>query len=81
MPSQKTMCPHCEGPATIRSSQQLSTLVREAKGVCNNPDCGHTFKMIIEVVCSLSPPAIPNPNINLPMSPHVRKAKNLQQTA
>lgn len=34
----KMRCPHCESPATIRNSREISNLTRESYLVCNNPD-------------------------------------------
>lgn len=72
MPRQITKCPHCKGDAVIRNSEQLSDLVRSATGVCKDPECGHTFKLSISIEYTISPPAKPNPNINLPLSPRMQ---------
>ncbi len=57
----KTKCPHCSSPAFIRSSKQLSKLVKEATCQCTNVVCGHTFIVAVEVVRTISPPAFPDP--------------------
>ena len=66
-------CPHCEQPAVIRTSVQMSRLMREYMFCCTNPECGHTFVAITEVVRTLSPSATPDPSVNLPLSTHVRR--------
>ena len=73
-----TKCPHCHDNAIIRDSTQQSDLVRSAVGVCKNPFCGHTFHVTISIDYTLSPAAIPNPSINLPVSP---RAKAQTQTS
>lgn len=59
-------CPHCGSKARIRTSKQLSTLVRRSYCQCENLHCGHTFVTHTEVVGSLSPPAKENKGICLP---------------
>lgn len=66
-------CPHCEQPAVIRTSVQMSRLMREYMFCCTNPECGHTFVAITEVVRTLSPSATPDPSVSLPWSTHVRR--------
>lgn len=67
-------CPHCGARATIRNSRAISKLTREAYCQCSNLACGHTFRASLEVVETLSPSAIPDPDVmaHLPVSPHVR---------
>jgi len=60
-PGMKTKCPHCGSPAFIRSSKQLSKLVKEAACQCANVVCGHTFIVAVEVVRTISPSAFPDP--------------------
>lgn len=57
----KTKCPHCGSLATIRSSKQLSKLVKEATCCCTNAVCGHTFIVSVEAVRTISPAAFPDP--------------------
>lgn len=60
-PGMKTKCPHCGYQATIRSSKQLSKLVKEATCQCQNVVCGHTFIVAVEIVRTISPAAFPDP--------------------
>lgn len=53
-------CPHCKSRALIRSSRELSALVREAYCQCTNLACGHTFKIVVEAVQTISPSAVPD---------------------
>lgn len=66
-------CPHCESFCTIRSSQQMTKLTREATFRCENDECGHTFVALTEVVRTLSPSSTPDPSVSLPISTHVRR--------
>lgn len=71
-------CPHCQRKAIIRDSEQLSPLVKEAKLVCQNPECGHTFIVTVSVSRTLSQSRIPNKEINIPLSeyPSYQSNKN-----
>lgn len=72
-------CPHCAHPARARTSTQLSPLFREVTYTCLNVKCGHVFVCGLEAIRTLSPSAIPDPEINLPLSRHVRKRELVQQ--
>lgn len=63
-------CPDCGSPLLRRSSEQLSLLITRTLIVCKNPVCGASFTSFEEISYRLSPPSVPNPDINLPMSPH-----------
>ncbi len=75
----KMRCPHCESPATIRNSREISNLTRESYLVCNNPACGHVFAAITEINRRVSPSAIPNPKVRLPLSVHLRRRVLIEQ--
>lgn len=77
----KLKCPHCRSTALVRSSRELSPLLREAYYQCNNIACGHTFKANVEVVLTLSPSSCPNPAIasELDRDRRVRRAIEQQQ--
>lgn len=66
-------CPHCKTPSLVRTSQMLSVLTKESTHACTNPECGHTFVALTEIVRTLSPSATPDPSVNLPLSSHVRR--------
>ncbi|QBC32402.1 transcriptional regulator [Pandoraea sp. XY-2] len=59
----KLVCPHCDSVANIRSSRPLSRMTRELYCQCTKLECGHTFMSLVEVVRTLSPSSIPNPEI------------------
>ncbi|SDC10155.1 Ogr/Delta-like zinc finger [Cupriavidus sp. YR651] len=56
-------CPHCGSKSNIRSSRPVSRMTRELYCQCTNLDCGHTFVSLVEVVRTLSPSSIPDPDI------------------
>ena len=67
------VCPHCGAPSKIRSSRQITTAYAEQLRWCENPLCGHIWIDSVEALRTLSPSAIPNHEINIPLSPHVRR--------
>ena len=71
--SRRISCPHCNWPATVRTSEAVSELTRQTTYSCTNWECGHNFKTLEEIVCSLTPSSTPNPAIHLPLSSHVRR--------
>lgn len=68
-------CPHCRSRATARTSREMSATMREITYVCKNLECGHVWVAVQEAVRTLSPSAIPNLEIKLPMSPHIDPQK------
>lgn len=56
-------CPHCGTSAVVRTSRKLSPLLREAYYQCRNLVCGHTFKVMLEAVETVSPASMPRPDI------------------
>ena len=75
----KLRCPHCKAWAHVRSSTQVTPLLREKYLVCSNPACGHAFAAATEINRTLSPSAIPDPRINLPFSAHVKRRDIAEQ--
>ena len=64
----KHQCPDCGHAVRVRNSTGLSALVRACYLQCLNLGCGATFKATYEITHRLSPPAVPNPSIHLPMA-------------
>lgn len=60
-------CPHCESIGIRRSSREVAITFREIFYVCSNPLCGHTWKGSLSYDYGLSPSAIPDPAVKLPM--------------
>lgn len=69
----KMRCPHCQAWASMRTSRELSELSREQTFACRNVECGHTFTALTTIDRTLSPSAIPNPRVSLPLSRHVER--------
>ena len=66
-------CPHCKSPGNRRSSREVTITFREIFYVCRNPVCGHTWKASLTYDYGLSPSAIPDPAVNLPVRVADRK--------
>jgi len=60
-------CPHCGARAALRSSEQVTPLVREARVLCNDEECGHAFVVQISAIRTVRPSARPNPAVHLPL--------------
>ncbi len=69
-----TKCAHCGSVAHTRSSRMLSPVSQEEYFQCTNIVCGHTFTAIREHRETLSPSAIPNPQVRLPQASRARLA-------
>lgn len=74
-------CPHCKGAARARTSTPLSPLFREVTYQCLNYNCGHVFVCGLEAIRTLSPSSIPDPEVRLPFSQHIKKREIAQQLA
>lgn len=61
------LCPHCESRALIRSSEQVSETVREARMRCDNDDCGFSFVAQISVIRTIQPSLKPKAGIVVPL--------------
>lgn len=64
----RLICPHCGHSSAVRTSRRMSPLTGIASYQCRNVDCGHTFKAAFEIIATISPSAMPNPAIVLPIS-------------
>lgn len=60
-------CPHCRSYAATRTSREITAVYREIYLQCSNFECGHTFKAAFHVVGTISPSAMPDPKIAIPM--------------
>lgn len=66
-------CAHCGAKSVIRHGRVVSKTMREVIYQCTNVECGHCFVVMAETVRSLTPSAIPDPTVNIPLSKHVRR--------
>ncbi len=64
----KHKCPDCGHAIRVRNSEGLSELVRACYLQCTNVGCGATYRATYEITHRLSPPAVANPSISLPMA-------------
>lgn len=62
----RVSCPHCESPTIVRNSETVTRQTRQAKLICTNADCGHTFVVVVEAVKTISPSAMPHPSVHMP---------------
>lgn len=61
----RTVCPHCQTLAKVRSSKQLTPLFKELRFQCQDLDCGHTFVASLNIDRTIVPSQKPNPRIKL----------------
>jgi Ogr/Delta-like zinc finger len=66
-------CPHCDARARAVKSREMTRTMREVTYQCTNVHCGHTYVAGLEVMRTLSPSAMPNPAVNIPISAHVQR--------
>lgn len=59
-------CPHCGDRSIVRSSEQVTPIVRELRLTCDNIECGHYFVAQLSVIRTVRPSARPNPDVHLP---------------
>ena len=60
-------CPHCRTPGDIRTSVEEAPTLRLVYFSCRNPSCGHTWRASLVYDFGLSPSAIPDPALELPI--------------
>jgi len=65
----RQQCPICHDRARIRHSIRVTPTVIDYYVQCMNVDCGATWKAQMNIVYMLSPSAIDNPEIDIPMAP------------
>lgn len=59
-------CPHCGDRSIVRSSEQVTPIVRELRLTCENIECGHYFVAQLTVIRTVRPSARPRADIHLP---------------
>lgn len=60
-------CPHCGSRAQVRTSKEVSRTMREVYFQCVNLACGHTWAASLEANRTISPSAVPSPEVDLPI--------------
>jgi hypothetical protein len=62
-------CPHCEARAIIRSSEAISTTVRELRYVCTDDlDCNFSWVAHMSIVHAVRPSNRPRDGVYIPLS-------------
>ncbi len=72
-------CPHCEHTVTARTSPKQTAIYREVVYQCRNVQCGHVLVCGLEAIHTLSPSAMPNPEVNLALSRFVQRCQLISQ--
>ncbi|MNT36909.1 Ogr/Delta-like zinc finger [compost metagenome] len=70
---ERMTCIDCHADAVIRTSWQMSPLMRETTYHCTNECCKGVFVAYVEIVCTISPSGIPRVNVQLPLSGHINR--------
>lgn len=65
------ICPHCSTPGTVRTSRQITPVYKQFYIDCRNQLCGHSWLAELSVIHSITPSAMPNPDIRLKMGPTI----------
>lgn len=61
-------CPHCDAKSIVRTSTDVTKMVREIRLECTNGDCGHSFVGQLSVIRTIRPSRIPREGIHLPFA-------------
>ncbi|MGD9773860.1 ogr/Delta-like zinc finger family protein [Diaphorobacter sp.] len=59
-------CPHCRAASFTRSVQLVSNLQCDVRMQCSDVECGHTFEVQTEVLRTIKPSGIPDPDVRIP---------------
>ncbi|MCU6498919.1 ogr/Delta-like zinc finger family protein [Rugamonas sp. A1-17] len=65
-------CPICTTRAIARSSRELSATLREIIYRCENDGCGHIYVANLEVMRTLVPSILDNPDVKIPLTLRAR---------
>lgn len=66
-------CPHCRSIGRVYTSRTITDTHRDVYYSCSNVACGHSWKASLSYDYGLSPSAIPDPKVDLPMRPISRE--------
>jgi predicted RNA-binding Zn-ribbon protein involved in translation (DUF1610 family) len=72
-------CPNCGGKIRIRNSVEQHPLLRAMYLQCTNVNCGATYRAGLEITHLMSPSAMPNPNIVLPIADNFIRQMAMQK--
>lgn len=68
--SPRIRCPHCESAMRIRGSRLLTPTYRQLNMQCTNVACSASYRADLTLTHIISPSGIPNPQVQLPISPN-----------
>jgi hypothetical protein len=71
----KLKCPHCGRGIRVRNSTSDHPLLRVYYLQCTNVACGCTLRSEMVVTHQMSPSAMPNPQIRLPLADSALRAQ------
>lgn len=60
------VCPHCEAPAKVRSSREVTRLVVDRHYQCTDVDCGHVFVAQLAIVRTIHLSRKPRAGVHIP---------------
>lgn len=67
----RTLCPHCDHPAHVRTSKILTRTFKELRFQCSNvesdPPCGFAFVASLNIDRTIVPSARPRLGLSIPM--------------
>lgn len=66
-------CPHCRESVATRSSVRPNAALYWAYAQCVNPECGWGGKIQIEFVTTRAPSQHPQPDVQIPADPELRR--------
>ena len=70
----RCVCPHCGQLAKVKTTFQMTSLVKELRYQCGNFFCGHTFVATLSINRTIVQSAMPDPRVKLPIGqPRPRK--------
>lgn len=61
-------CPHCDAKSIVRTSEDVTNMVREIRLECTNGDCGHSFVAQLSVIRTIRPSRQPREGVKLPFA-------------
>ena len=73
-------CPHCRTRAKLRYARQDSPTLYVFRFMCDDIECGHSFEAQLEYGHTLSPSAIPNPEVCMPVRDKIARRHDFSRT-
>ena len=69
-------CPDCGGKTIVRSSAQVTDIVRELRVNCDSDECRARYVVQLAFISVIQRGARPNPAVRLPFAPLARPAND-----